>query len=315
MAHLIDTMAYRTNTATPWHGLGNTIDGDDIDAWAQAAGLVWRINSAPVEFTRPGADGTSHSDTVPGQRVLYRSDTAAPLAVVSDRFKVVQPSEVLDFFKGVVGHAGYRMDTAGSLAGGRKIWALARTGQDAEVVPGDAIKGYLLLATACDGSMSTTATFTSVRVVCNNTLTLAAGRADGAVRIPHNRVFNAPDVRRILGVEAVGPQWDSFIGRMRKLADKDVSINDASDVVHEVFGVDADASSHATRHVLALFRGRGMGAGLEGVRGTAWGLLNAITEYADHHAVQRSAGGRLDSAWFGTNAARKDRATSILETI
>lgn len=314
MAHLIDTIAYRANTATPWHGLGNTIDGDNIDDWARAAGLTWRVDSAPAQFTHPGAEGGSLAD-VPGQRVLYRSDSCAPLAIVSDRFKVVQPSEVLDFFKGVAGHAGYRMDTAGSLAGGRKIWALASTGHATEVVPGDKVKGYLLLATACDGSMSTTATFTSVRVCCNNTLSCALKGTNGAVRIPHNRTFNAAVVRRTLGIEVAGPQWDSFIGRMRKLSNKPININDASDVVHEVFDVESDASSHATSRVLALFRGRGRGSRLEGVRGTAWGLLNAITEYADHHAVQRTPGGRLDSAWFGTNAARKDKALDILATL
>ena len=315
MAHLIDTMAYRTNTATPWHGLGNTISGDDIDDWAEAAGLTWYINSTPALFTSPNPDGVSRVHEVPGQRVLYRSDTDAPLSIVSDRFKAVQPREVLGFFKGVVGHAGYRMDTAGSLAGGRKLWALASTGHDAEVVPGDTVKSYLLLATACDGSMSTTATFTSVRVVCNNTLTLAAGNAKGAVRIRHNITFNAPAVRRSLGVEAVGPQWDSFVGRMRKLATKEVTLADASDAIREVFNVDDGASSNAATSVLRLFRGRGKGSRIEGVYGTAWGLLNAITEHTDHHAVQRTAGGRLDSAWFGTNAARKDKALEILETL
>jgi hypothetical protein len=37
----------------------------------------------------------------------------------------------------------------------------------------DVSNGYILLATACDGTLATTAQFTSIRVVCNNTLAIA----------------------------------------------------------------------------------------------------------------------------------------------
>ena len=45
-----------------------------------------------------------------------------------------------------------------------------------------------------------------------------------------------------------------------------------------------------------------------GTRGTAWGLVNAVTEYVDHHRRARSSDYRLDSAWFGQGATLKQRA-------
>ena len=36
----------------------------------------------------------------PNQKVLYRSDSRAPLSVVSDRFHVVEPRQILEFYSG-----------------------------------------------------------------------------------------------------------------------------------------------------------------------------------------------------------------------
>jgi hypothetical protein len=64
--------------------------------------------------------------------------------------------------------------------------------------------------------------------------------------------------------------------------------------------------------MLALFEGEGRGATLEGVKGTAWGLLNACTEYNDHHARATSIDNRLESAWFGPGEKMKGRVLELL---
>ena len=50
------------------------------------------------------------------------------------------------------------------------------------------------------------------------------------------------------------------------------------------------------------------GAHLDAAKGTAWGLLNAVTEYVDHERRARSTEYRVDSAWFGQGAVIKQRA-------
>lgn len=110
--------------------------------------------------------------------MLFRSDTKAPLSVVSQRFQVVQPSEILDFYRDLTEVSGFDLNqTAGVLKGGRKIWALARTGQSSTLKGNDVNNADVLLATAYDGTLATTAQFMSIRVVCNNTLAVALGLA------------------------------------------------------------------------------------------------------------------------------------------
>lgn len=69
-------------------------------------------------------------------------------------------------------------------------------------------------------------------------------------------------------------------------------------------------NERALRKVQELYEGRGRGSNLESARGTAWGLLNAVTEFVDHERRARGTEHRLDSAWFGQGAQIKQRALS-----
>jgi len=60
--------------------------------------------------------------------------------------------------------------------------------------------------------------------------------------------------------------------------------------------------------VQSMYEGQGQGSELISASGTAWGLLNSVTEYVDHERRARSKEFRLDSAWFGQGAALKQRA-------
>ena len=68
------------------------------------------------------------------------------------------------------------------------------------------------------------------------------------------------------------------------------------------------ANERAMKKVLTLYEGNGRGAELASSKGTAFGLLNAITEFVDHERRARSADYRLDSAWFGAGANLKQKA-------
>lgn len=122
MAHLVETMAYAG--ATPWHGLGNQLtQKQPIDIWQREAGMDWQIQESPVHFK---ADAIGHLGSIhsfPEQKVLYRSDTKAALSVVSSRYQIVQPREVLEFYRDLTEVSGYELETAGVLKGGKKFWA------------------------------------------------------------------------------------------------------------------------------------------------------------------------------------------------
>lgn len=314
MAHLVSSMAY-TGQA-PWHELGNHLPAQQpIEVWAKAAGMDWRIESSPVQFGAAMDEGGKQDLILPfdEHKVLYRSDNKQPLSVVSQRYQIVQPQEVLAFYRDLTEQAGYELETAGVLKEGRKFWALARTGKETVIKGNDLVKGYLLLATSCDGTLATTATHTTVRVVCNNTLAVALNGESGAVKVPHSTVFNAQEVKRKLGIAV--SQWDSFMYQMKMLSERKVKNHEA---MHYFMRVLCNTDNIATKGELSneralakvqdLYNGHGRGMELQAAKDTAWGLLCAVTEFVDHERRARSKAYRLDSAWFGQGAALKQRA-------
>ena len=309
MAHLVENMAYVD--AVPWHGLGNKLTPKQpIEIWQREAGMDWTIQETEVLYSVSGGDGL-HLKSNPDAKVLFRSDTFSPLSVVSKRYKVVQPAEVLEFYRDLVSAGGFELETAGVLKGGKKLWALAKTGQETMLKGGDKVKAYLLLATSCDGTLATTAQFTSVRVVCNNTLQMAVGDASGAVKVPHSTQFDAEAVKQALGLGL--SSWETFVEDMRQLAERKINKFEAMNYLVNVLGdssvpLNEQPNAKAIQSVYSLFSGQGKGSDMASASNTAWGLLNGVTEFVDHSRRARSQDNRLDSAWFGVGAAIKERA-------
>ena len=328
MGHMIDETTGRAAIAyagkTPWHGLGQQLsEGADIDTWTREAGLGYSVQACDVQYETPAVTGLQ---VWPERKVLTRSDTGAPLAVVSKDYRVVQPAEVMDFFRKLSDIGGFQMETAGALSEGRRVWALARVGDGAPVVDGDLVKPYLLLGTSYDGTMATIAKFTAIRVVCNNTITPAVnGRADetdkgylkSSVRVLHSAQFDADAVRLQLGI--VADQFERFIVQSRQLARRDMTFTEADDFVQELLRPYHQSALEITdtkayKRVIQLWQGRAIGSDIlsaSKVSGSRWAMLNAVTQLVDHERG-RSDNTRLESAWFGTGAALKNRALELL---
>ncbi|QEK36618.1 DUF932 domain-containing protein [Acinetobacter johnsonii] len=334
MAHQIEQMAYVGQT--PWHGLGNQLtQNQPIEVWAQQAGMDWRIESSDVSYMAQNERGQSIIMPYEEQRVLYRSDTHAPLSVVSQRYQEVQPMEILEFYRDLTEQSGFELETAGVLKGGKKFWALARTGQSTALKGKDVSNGYILLATACDGTLATTAQFTNIRVVCNNTLAIALrgqSSSAGVVKVPHSTKFDADKVKQQLGISVRA--WDEHMYEMKQLTQRKVTQGEAAAYFDAVFNntslsiadqeeniiqfyrnmatpnpakEKSEPNGRAMTKVLDMFNGQGRGAELSSAKDTAYGLLCSITEFADHERRAMSTDHRLDSAWFGTGAALKQR--------
>ncbi len=315
MAHELATandMAY--TGLEPWHGLGNKLPKHQpLEVWQQAAGMDWDIQQTEVLFNSASGNGSNMLNLRMNQdaTVLYRSDNHEPLSVVSKRYKVVQPKDVLGFYRDLVSVGGFELETAGILKGGKKLWALAKTGQETILAGGDKVKAYLLLATSCDGSLATTAQFTSVRVVCNNTLQMAIGERKGAIRVPHSTLFDPVAVKQELGLGISA--WDQFMTSIKALANRPVNKFEAMSYLVNVLGepsvpLNEQPNQKAIQTVYGLYAGEGKGSQMTSANGTAWGLVNGVTEYVDSLRRARNQDYRLDSAWFGQGAQIKLKA-------
>jgi phage/plasmid-like protein (TIGR03299 family) len=303
-------MAY--TGAKPWHGLGQELtQGAPLDVWTREAGLDWQALEGQMFFQGEGDEQLTPCET---HKKIYRSDSRQQLGVVGQGYQLVQPSDVMGFFRDLTEREGWHIQTAGALRGGKKLWCMAGRGDMHDtVVKGDAISGRLLLATSLDGSMRTVAALVSERVVCANTLAVALGEGGRKLAVSHRSVFDPTAIKHKLGL--MPEAWARFMDEIRGLAETRISKDDARDVLRSVFGAPSQSGldlswlagpgveleqqeGRNAERAFELFDGEGIAADARGSKGTAWGLLNAVTQMVDHE-MGRSADTRIDSAWFG----------------
>lgn len=297
-------MAYLEGTPI-WHGLGNSYKPDaSLDEIKKKAGMDWQCEQIPLTYTHDGIEYT-----ITDRVAQVRSDSGRALGIVSSGFENVQPGETFDFFKDIVENLGLTVTTAGTLFGGRKMWVSAYVGEQSVVDDRDRVRSNLLLSTALDGSMATTARYTTTCVVCNNTLTMAMGDAKPMVRVVHSKTFRADEAKKKLGLAP--RSLDEFMVNMRKLAARPVTVGEAHDLTNKL--MENDKETPISTKIMSLFNGEGLiGVELEGRHGTAWSWLNSVTQFFDHERNNQSDSHRIGSSMWGKADRMKSRALALV---
>jgi len=335
MSHEIDfttgvpAIAYQGET--PWHGFGQVMeDKQPLSTWLTQAGMDFEVEEHPIAWQSKAAQEKiswgrnipvpAEYTAVPGKKVLTRNDTHGVLSVVSDKYKVIQPRAIMEFFRDLIDDQGFKMHTAGVLSDGKRVWALAETGKEFSAGGDDTLGAYLLLATSYDGKFSTTAQFTSIRVVCHNTLSFSLDRGEtqstGIVRIPHVSDFIPQDVKTQLGLLGDGG-WQQFQDNVIKLTDVTVTKRQAVEFFLELLGVTEEEAAEGKQLIkakkLLAFYESGPGSDFKTAKNTTWGLVNAVSYFTDHGARAHNNGTRFNSAAFGAGAKlKKDAMTKAL---
>lgn len=319
MSANVESMAYAGQV--PWHGLGAEIqEGISADDMLVAAGLDWEVATAKARWDYQDAEGRKRQRTSDKVHILYRTDTGADLSMVGPRYTPFQNAEILNFFAEYVDAGDAHIVTAGSLNDGQFIWALADLGVGYDVGTSkkpDAVNGYVLLMNPHQYGKAAIAKLTEIRVVCWNTLTAALKGNGDSVRLWHNAEFNVDrqqEAKRRLGIAR--EQLEAAEKEAKLLRRIELDEPTAIRIAAEVMGGDTDTleyevQNRRTRRVLDLFNGEGLGAELPSARNTAWGLLNAVTQYQDHE-YGRSANNRVANSWLGGGEAVKRRTKEAL---
>ena len=246
---------------------------------------------------------------MPSKHVILRSDNHQPIAIVGEDFNIVQPRQVVEFFQDLCESNHLKMDNVGIIRNGAKFWALARTGNEVAIGGSDIVKQYVLLATAVDGSMATTAKHSSLRTVCSNTLHQSLANGEPAVKVRHSKVFNETEVKLELGLmDRTFAEFGEYAEAMHKTV---VSVSEAQrwlvGLLTEQNSLDDTEVAefiNKSRTFQAFWGGFTRGPGAEQ---TLWGLLNGVT-YTVDHVRGRSFDTRFDSAQFGAGANLKAAA-------
>jgi phage/plasmid-like protein (TIGR03299 family) len=303
-------MAY-TNEV-PWHGLGTYIeDAPSINDMLIKAGLDWEVEKRPISLA-------GDNDEIEGFYALTRDRDNKVFDIVGNRYKPTQNAEAFEFFSEFVEAGDATMETAGSLCGGKMVWGLAKLHSSFKLANDDKVEGYLLVASPHEGGKSLIIKFTTVRVVCNNTITLALSRQDGSTfRMPHVHTFDEDMINQAkVALGIAREQMKQFEKNARTLKKTKMSDAEVISLFGDVYQPDVekialinkfeDTASPRVQRLYDVYR-NAPGAD----PGNAWGALNALTYYTDHLA-SRSSDKRLSNAWMGKAARVKQMVFNSL---
>jgi phage/plasmid-like protein (TIGR03299 family) len=301
---------------TPWHGLGTRLLKPATAKEAiQAAELDWQVRKEPVYANLGDA-----RIAVPDTYAVIRDGSKEPvLGVVSKDYTPLQNVEAFEFFDPIVGENAAVYHTAGALGNGERIWLLAKLPGQMRITGDDVADKYLLLSNSHDGKGSVQIKFTSVRVVCQNTLTLALYGAE-AFRLVHT-----PDVKRRLKeagqlLAQIRTRYATTEEALQAMAKVSLNQEQLRQYLSQVFP-DADPVDEAAvarvqkaRQWSEYFFDQGKGNQLPGVAGTMWAAFNGVTELLDHRKTKQTPGQRLNSLWFGENYRVKAKAFALAQS-
>lgn len=334
MSHEITkTDALVLNSGIPgWHGLGTVLDQALTPSEAVRMVLLWEAEAEPVYFLNKS---TGQYQTIDGFKANVRNDNHDCLGIVSDGYKIV-PNKILgDFAEALAGaDKAVQTETCGSLMGGRRVFMCARLPQSIRVGRGgeDETVPYLVLSNTHDGTSAFFAMWTGIRVVCNNTLSMAMGTdfASAEQAAERGRAFRfrhsgdmmekIEQARRVLAIAVTMNE------RFQVLADElaRTQLNAASTLDYfkacyvAIYGEKPELVEHAEvweeRWTERLGEWRALmdspRQNVAGIGGTAWAALNAVTEWHDHNRASNRVknGRRQHSNLFGESARDKRSA-------
>jgi len=300
MAHMVETMAYAGEV--PWHGLGVEVPADlTPEQMLEKAGLDWTVDKVDLFY----GDGV----VVPGKKGLVRSSDGRYLDTIGDDWNPLQNRDAFTFFNDFVEAGDMEMHTAGSLEDGRRTWALAKVKDAFELFKGDVTENYLLFSNPHKYGQTITVMMTPVRVVCNNTISMALNRkTDYMVKINHRSEFDAESVKEMLGVAK--EKLETYKEAAQFLGSKRFTNETLKEYFDRTFPRTSnkkDKEGAVSRNAQTALEVIDTQPGAKFAKGSWWQAFNTVT-YMTDHMIGRSDDTRMTSAWFGSGRKVKENA-------
>jgi phage/plasmid-like protein (TIGR03299 family) len=172
-------------TKTAWHGLGQIVEEAQTSREAIVlAGLDYDVYKS--ELWTPTKSGSGDATMqVPGKWATVRSDNGVPLGVVGDKYTVLQNRDAFGFIDKIIGAKEAVFQTAGALGKGERVFITAKLPEKCVIGMDDVIDNYFFITSSHDGSGSVEIAFSSVRIVCENTLRMALKSSKRKQRVRH----------------------------------------------------------------------------------------------------------------------------------
>lgn len=288
------------STRKTWHR-GTAVElapGMTVEEQLSKTDLNWQVELGPVYY------GTGeHKRAVPGQQAAYRSDNEMFISFYTRR-KPWQNKEIVETFNRFCDQAELPMTHLGSLDKGRVLYAAAQLPemQGPMKEKGDVTEGYLILQDSHINGKGLTVSIYANRLVCTNGMVRHVKLRQKT--IAHVGKFDSGYIRELLA--AARTTFTTEQERVNQLSSVTIDKAEAALQLIAAFGDPSEPvekQPQIVRTCMRLFDGRAKGSEMLSTYSTAYGLLNAVTEFYNHHQARRGGlAGEFQSVLAGARA-------------
>ena len=330
--------AFMSVNEKAWHGLGTVVTEypNSQDA-LKHAGLDFEVLKAPNIHRVPAIVDANGKEVIAGRDEVstrsfftYRDDTAQVLgARVGSDYTPVQNRNAFEFFDAIVGGGdGIQYETAGALGDGERIFITAKLPSYIKVGAGDKdmIEKYLFLTNSHDGTSSIIAAFTPIRIVCNNTLTMALGNMQNTVRITHTKTADArlKLAHKVMGIaDKLSTELGGIFNHWAKVRITDAEVKkliqmamapNKETIAKLVKGVEADELSAVFNNqvdAVLEYMGTNDTQLMATTKGTLYGAYNGVTGFFQNAQNWDDNESKIKSIMWGSAKGKSESAFSL----
>lgn len=273
---MLRNKVFSSDRQYPWEGLSSPVTGAQTSERAmKLAGLDWQVCKKPLYC---------NEKIVQGKFGLVRDDTGDTIGICGNQYNIMQNKEAFDFVESLVAN-DVLFETAGCLDGGSRVFMSTKI-QDEWTIGDDDIGLYLLLSAPHTGHDSLKVAVTPIRAICKNTLIAGLKTAKRSWNLRHNSTLSGrlEDARASLNLAS--DYMTKFVEFGNRAIDKRVSSNVIEKLVETVLfpvtGTDSDRARRMRENKMEKLNACYNMPDLSGMKGTIWGVLNAVSDYETH---------------------------------
>ena len=256
--------------------IGNDITANTKMVEGLPEDFCFTVSKKPLGFL----DDNGNFNQVKGHSTVVRDDNGKSYGAVSDKYQTVDNLEAL----GSVQYMdGLTLRKYGETHTGMQylIGELPET-----KILGDAFKPFLIYRNSFNGRYPIQVAISPLRIVCQNQLTLAFGHAQNTISIRHTKTAK----EKVAQAQEVMMKVGDFLTDLTKEAERLAGIRltpaQEVEVIRSLFPIKEDMTDRQKATIsqqLSAFEIARHTADNANFKGTAWGLVNAYTDFLTHN--------------------------------
>lgn len=333
MAHNIGQMFYYGKL--PWHELGSKLSKPaTLEEALKEGGLDWMVERVPIVPIGEPTTPISHRVAVV-RMDKHPGEADRVVGVVHPGFQPLQNRQGALLFDALLGQGQPIYHTGGYLKSGEVIWLLAKLPTDIRVRGDDVLETYLLFTNSHDGSIGIDIRLTTVRVVCQNTLSMALHKKNTTGKVfrrAHNgsyellqeeaKNFFAFTVQQTKEAEALfsrlaslncnNEDFQMFLKQLIPDPTKPATAKSNTSVLRG-YETRMETILATRQEIVSVHREGVLARNIPPAESTWWGALNSVTAWSDH--VQETESDRYAHVLLGSGDKLKATALAKVQTI